>query len=111
MQPKLRTLAPRIRTIETRAVLPPPKTAAPIYRTPEYARWRAEVIARANGRCQDPDCKARHYPGQRLFADHIVELRDGGAPFDPANGMARCGSSHTRKTAHARAVRHGLTPV
>jgi hypothetical protein len=102
---KLTMLKPRLATFDTRIAKPPPKTAAPIYQTPEYERWRAEVIRRAGGRCQDPTCTARHWPGQRLFADHIKELRDGGAPFDVANGMARCGSSHTRKTVAERAKR------
>lgn len=94
-----------MRTLDTRTAKPPPKRADPIYHTPEYVAWQAEVIRRSGGRCQDAACRARHYAGQRLFADHIVELRDGGAPFDPANGMARCGSSHTRKTAAARTAR------
>ena len=102
---KLKMLGPRIPAMDTRRVKPPPKIAAPIYHTPEYERWRAAVIARANGKCQDPKCKAKHWPGQRLFADHIVELRDGGAPFDLANGLARCGSSHSAKTAAERAKR------
>lgn len=102
---KIPMMGPRIPTADTRRVKPPPKSAEPIYQTPEYAAWRAEVIRRAAGRCQDPRCQAQHYPGQRLFADHVVELRDGGAPFDPSNGMARCGASHSRKTASARAAR------
>jgi uncharacterized protein YfaQ (DUF2300 family) len=34
----------------------------------------------------------------RMFADHVVEIRDGGAPFDTANGQCLCGSHHTLKT-------------
>lgn len=98
-------MRPRIPTFDPRRVKPPPKVADSIYSTPEYRQWRAIVIARAGGKCQDPTCKARHWPGQRLFADHIVELRDGGAPFDPANGQALCGSADTRKTTAVRAAR------
>lgn len=98
-------LRAKVETLDTSIAALPPKTVAPIYQTPEYAAWRAAVIARANGRCQDRNCTARHYPGQRLFADHVVELKDGGAPFDVSNGLARCGASHTRKTAAARAAR------
>jgi 5-methylcytosine-specific restriction protein A len=29
----------------------------------------------------------------RLFGDHIVELRDGGAPLDKRNLTLRCGQS------------------
>jgi len=95
-----------VATLDTSIAAPPPKVADPIYHSAEYAKWRAEVIQRAGGMCQDPACTAQHFPGQRLFADHIVELKDGGAPFDVSNGMARCGSSHTRKTAAARAERN-----
>lgn len=104
-RPRLTMMKPRLPTMDTRRVKPPPKTADDIYSTPEYRQWRATVIGRANGRCQDPRCKARHWPGQRLFADHIVELRDGGAPFDPTNGQALCSSAHQYKTARARAAR------
>lgn len=44
-------------------------------------------------------------PVERLFADHIVELKDGGAPFDVANGQALCGAHHTLKTAAERQKR------
>jgi 5-methylcytosine-specific restriction protein A len=98
---------PRIATRDTRRVRPPPKTAATIYSTQEYLQWRAEVIRRSGGHCQNPTC---HDPLRktRLFADHIHELRDGGAPFDVANGRALCGSCHQAKTLAARAKRRGL---
>lgn len=99
----LRMLKPRIATLDTSIARVPPKTAAPIYGTPEYAEWRKAVIARAHGRCQGRTCTRS---GVRLFADHIVELKDGGAPFDPRNGQALCGSCHTTKTARARSERH-----
>ena len=41
-----------------------------------------------------------------MFADHITEIRDGGDPFDPANGQCLCGRCHTLKTNAARAARH-----
>lgn len=103
---KLSFLSPRLKPADTRRIKPPPKQRLPIYGTPEYREWRGVVIRRAGGLCQDP----RHDPqrsrrASRLFADHIHELKDGGAPFDPANGMARCGSCHTRKTTAERAAR------
>lgn len=104
-RPRLTMMRPRLATMDTRRVKPPPKTADDIYSTPEYRRWRETVIGRANGRCQDPRCRTPTRRGIRLFADHVRELRDGGAPFDPANGLARCGSCHTRKTVEERAKR------
>jgi hypothetical protein len=40
-----------------------------------------------------------------MFADHIREIGDGGAPFDLANGQCLCGAHHTRKTTATRAKR------
>lgn len=98
--PRLRTLAPRLTTLDTNAVRIPSKVANPHYNTPEHAAWRAAVLAQAGGRCVD--CGRSD---GRLFADHVVELQDGGAPFDVGNGAARCGSCHSRKTAAERARR------
>jgi len=102
---RLTTLRPTIRTMDQRTAQEPAKVADSHYATPEHRAWRAKVIARAGGRCQDPRCAAPGRSGARLFADHVVELRDGGAPFDVANGLARCGACHTRKTNEARAER------
>lgn len=103
---KLRCMGPRLATIDSRRVRPPPKSVDPHYQTPEHRAWSKAVIERAGGRCQD----AGHDPrrprgGVRLFADHIHELRDGGAPFDLGNGAARCGACHSRITAARRARR------
>ena len=76
-----------------------PKVADDWYATPEHREWRRAVIARSGGVCQK--CGR----GGRLFADHIVEIADGGARLDLANGQALCGSCHTTKTAAARAAR------
>lgn len=95
--------------MDARRVLPPPKTAAPVYQTQEYHRWREAVIARAGGRCEATDgwgrrCR-RAAPRFRMFADHVTEISDGGAPYDVLNGQCLCGSHHTAKTAQARAAR------
>lgn len=44
-----------------------------------------------------------------MFADHIVERRDGGAELDLANGRCLCGSHHSRVTAAARVRRQRQT--
>jgi 5-methylcytosine-specific restriction endonuclease McrA len=59
------------------------------------------VVARAGHRCQR--CGRMNC---RLYADHIVERKDGGAVLDPSNGQALCASCHALKTSHARAERH-----
>jgi 5-methylcytosine-specific restriction protein A len=88
-----------LRTLDT-SIAKTPKRADPELQTAEYRQWRRIVLERAGYCCQANGCTERGY-----IADHIIELKDGGAPFDPANGMARCGSSHTRKTIAARAAR------
>lgn len=106
--PRLRTLKPLVRTLDTRTVTPPPKRAEPVYLTREHREWRDLVLARANYRCQAVDngqrC-TRAAPRYRLFADHRVELRDQGAALDPNNGMALCAHHHTIKTMAQRAKR------
>jgi 5-methylcytosine-specific restriction protein A len=98
------------RVIDARAVKPEAKRADPFYLTPEYRAWREVVIARAGRRCEAIDERTgrrcpKAEPRHRMFADHIKEVRDGGAPYDPTNGRCLCGSHHTRKTAQARADR------
>jgi 5-methylcytosine-specific restriction enzyme A len=93
--------------MDTRAIRPPDKVAAPIYQTVEYREWRAEVIRRSHGWCQHPLC-SDPFGRSRLYADHIRELRDSGEPFDLNNGMALCAACHQRKTLAERAKRMGL---
>jgi 5-methylcytosine-specific restriction enzyme A len=97
-----RFLRPTLSTSDTRSVRPAPKQRAAIYGTSEHQEWSRTVIARAGGVCQGRGCGRT---GVRLFADHIKELRDGGAPYDPTNGAALCGSCHSKKTAAERAKR------
>ncbi len=96
----LRSLPPRIARHDTRTALPPPKQPDPHYGSTAHREWRASVLARASHACQR--CGRR---GVRLFADHIVELRDGGAALDVTNGQALCGACHTTKTVTTRAAR------
>lgn len=80
--------------------LRPDSRCLDVYHDPRMREWRRLVVERAAGRCQM--CGAR---GTRLWADHIVEIKDGGAPFDLSNGQALCPSCHTRKTMMVRGLR------
>jgi 5-methylcytosine-specific restriction protein A len=107
--PMLRPLVPRS---DGRTIQPPPSqgTVDPVYHSERYKQWREQVISGAGKRCEVFEAGKRcskAAPGHRMFADHKVELRDGGAPFDLSNGQCLCGSHHTRKTAQARAQRMG----
>jgi hypothetical protein len=100
----MRALQPRMRLLEQRTALPPAKAVDAFYISPAWRALIAEIIAERGRHCEDPLCR-RESPPSRVFGDHIIELRDGGAPLDKRNIMLRCGSCHTRKTAETRAVR------
>lgn len=100
---RLSTLRPRVAVLDTRAAKPAPKQVDPYYLSAEHKAWRAAVLRRARYACEKCG-RAGH--DVRLFADHIVEIRDGGAATDPANGQCLCGACHTRKTTAERAARH-----
>ena len=110
---RIKMLGPLVPRSDGRTIRVEPKRADPIYLSEEHKRWREQVLLNAGFRCQWIENGSRCIkaaPQHRLFADHIKELNDGGAPFDPANGQCLCGAHHTRKTAQARANRFGLGP-
>jgi 5-methylcytosine-specific restriction enzyme A len=109
--PKIRTLTPLVRTLDTRTIRPPQKVKEAIYDTPQFRAWRAQVVARAGGRCEAEDNGRRcnkAQPAHRMYSDHIVELRDGGHPFDLNNGQCLCAVHHEKKTFVARQRRTEL---
>ena len=103
---KLRSFPAKVRTCNTSKVKPAPKMVDPFYLKPEWRSLMDAIIKRRGRRCQDPEHDLSH-PREyvRIFGDHIVELKDGGAMLDPSNIMLRCGSCHTRKTAAERGKR------
>jgi 5-methylcytosine-specific restriction endonuclease McrA len=103
---RLRTLPPRLQALDTRRVKPPPKQTAPFYLSPEWRQLMARLIAE-RGRCCERCGRTGNTDGSwlRLFGDHVVELKDGGAELDPGNIRLLCGSCHSTKTAKARADR------
>jgi 5-methylcytosine-specific restriction protein A len=96
----LKTLQPRLKALDTRRVLPPPKRAEPFYTSPEWRELMAAIIKARGRRCEE--CGRTNC---RIFGDHMVELKDGGQPLDKTNVMLRCGSCHSAKTARVRAER------
>lgn len=100
-------IGPQIRQVDLRTALPAAKKADPELLTPEHRAWRNQVLQRAGYRCEAIDGGQRCHVSapSRLFADHIRERRDGGAPLDVANGQCLCGKHHTLKTAAARSER------
>src|SRR5262245_22684285 len=107
--PKLRSLPSLVRPVDTRTVTLPPKVKADIYNTPEFQHWRARVIARAGGRCEamvQGHRGGKGRPEHKVYADHVVEIKDKGSMFDINNGQCLCASHHTTKTMQARYRRH-----
>jgi 5-methylcytosine-specific restriction protein A len=96
--PRLTTLRPRV-SMASQRLQPRPKTAAPVYSSPEWRSLIASIIQQRGRRCEDPKCQSTNRAqGQRVYGDHVVELQDGGALLDPSNIMLRCASCHGRKT-------------
>lgn len=110
---RLRRMPPLAKPLRSGVVANKPKTADPIYLTPQHRAWREAVLARADRRCEAVDhgirC-AKAEPEHRMFADHIIEVADDGDRFDARNGQCLCGSHHTIKTMRERARRAGILP-
>lgn len=107
----LRNIAPRLTRLAPVKLAPRPKVAEGFYSTPEWKALRAQLIRQRGAACEGTEhSPAASRTGHRLFADHVIELRDGGAPLDPTNVQLLCGACHTRKTAAARAARYATRP-
>lgn len=104
--PRLGTLKPKLKAAEFRTTIPRAKQVSQELKGASYEQWRKLVLDRAGWRCQGAGCgRQGGRGGVTLFADHIVERKDGGALLDPENGQALCGSCHTKKTVAARTRR------
>jgi 5-methylcytosine-specific restriction protein A len=100
--PRLTTLRPRV-AMASQRLTPRPKTAAPVYSSPEWRALIAGIIRERGRRCEDPHCQsANRAAGQKVYGDHIHELSDGGALLDPNNVLLRCAPCHGKKTVAER---------
>lgn len=97
---KLDMLRPRIEAVDLRRVLPPAKTAEPFYSSAAWIKLRDQTRSECGNRCQH--CGRGN---TRIFVDHIIEIKDGGAALDRHNLTSLCGSCHTAKTNRERAKR------
>ncbi len=97
---RLTMLGPRVATLDTSIAAPPPKVADSFYTSREWRELIASIKTERGPTCQR--CGRKYV---RLFGDHTVELKDGGAKLDRRNVVLMCGSCHTAKTARARAER------
>lgn len=101
MVARLMQARPRLSAPPSR-LSPPPKRAGAVYRDPRWRELVGEIKRERGSICED--CGKRG----RVIADHVVELRDGGAAFDKRNIRLRCDPCHGRKTEQARRARAGL---
>lgn len=102
----MRTLHHKLQPSTRSKLQPSVKKALPFYQSVPWKTLMAEIIRRRGRTCEDPT----HDPstprtGTRIYGDHIVELRDGGAPLDERNILLRCARCHGRKTSEARTAR------
>jgi 5-methylcytosine-specific restriction protein A len=97
---RLRTLGPRLKPIDTRTVRPPPKVVESFYSSAEWKQTAADIKRRDEYRCVK--CGSRD---GRLYVDHIIERKDGGADYDHANLQVVCSPCHGKKGASERVKR------
>ncbi|AKR49905.1 hypothetical protein SRCM100623_02802 [Acetobacter pasteurianus] len=100
MAPRLKCVTVGPPVFDTRIAHTAPKRADPFYLSREWRQLMRHLVEMRGSVCQ-----ACGRTNTRLFGDHIIELKDGGAKLDPANIQLLCGSCHTKKTARARAAR------
>lgn len=106
-EPKLRRLEPTVRKLDIRIAVPPPKEADAYYSSSQHRAWRDDVIRSARGQCEWMESGqrcSRAEPEFRMYADHVVEIKDGGDRL--GRGRCLCGSHHTLKTNIERAKRN-----
>ena len=101
----LQALKPRVATLSLQTAALPAKVADPFYSSAAWIALRDRVRREARGRCQVQGCTQRG-----AIVDHIVELKDGGAPLARSNLMLMCASHHAAKTAAERAKRTAWRP-
>ena len=97
---RVKQIKSRLSLLDQRAAPPPAEIVEKLYSSPAWLGLMASLRKQRGNQCQRCDRK-----GCRMFGDHIVELKDGGAKLDPANVQILCGACHTLKTNAERAKR------
>lgn len=92
----------RLKLFETKKVRAPDKVVEHFYTTPQWKEARQAALERDNYTCTTPNCGRTE---TRMFVDHIIERKDGGADYDLSNLQVLCGKHHTLKTLEDRSKR------
>lgn len=107
---RIPTMKPMLRTVSTAIAVVPRGDAAARSVKPTLAfygsaAWKA-VRLEVQRACQRT-CQGCGKTDTRIYVDHKVELKDGGAPLDKRNLIGLCAVCHGKKTARERARRAG----
>lgn len=96
----VKMLKPSVQSLDMRTVRPSPKPQGTLrpgfYGTRAWKDMRDRVQRETGMQCEK--CRLQV---SRMIVDHIVEMRDGGAPLDRSNLMGLCYSCHAIKTRQA----------
>lgn len=104
---KLRTIGHKLAPSRAIKLAPQSKQVDPFYTSPEWRSLMRHIKQVRGDRCQDPEHRSEHpRSGVRIYGDHIIERKDGGAPLEASNVMLRCSPCHQRKTAAVRGQRY-----
>ena len=97
----LRTVSTRsVKAVRGDAAARSAKPTMDFYGSAAWKAIRLQVQRECKRTCQQ--CKK---PDTRIYVDHIVELRDGGAPLERSNLIGLCAVCHGKKTARERTSR------
>lgn len=75
-----------------------PKPRDRRYSSARWLRLRQQIIRRDGRRCSVSGCSSDMREPQMMQVDHIVEVKDGGAFWDPNNLRLVCRFHHYAKT-------------
>ncbi len=75
-----------------------PKPRDRRYSSARWLRLRAQVIRRDGRRCSVSGCTSNMSEPSMMQVDHVVEVKDGGAFWDPNNLRLVCRYHHFSKT-------------
>ena len=94
------------RSVQPRSKQGTLKVADPLYGAAVWVALRQRLLRERGAHCESPLCTSPHRGADGvIYADHIVELADGGAPLDERNVQLLCRSCHKIKTAYTRGER------
>lgn len=96
---RIKSLPPRIRRLPSEG-----GAERSHYQSSAHRQWADDVKKRDGFRCVDCGASGK---GVRLIADHVHEIKDGGARLDTNNGQTRCAACSNKKTAMVKALREG----